>query len=252
VNPRAHTGRGYRTRAPGINSYKPSASNAPLRLELSWGYRKLTHLRDEWKGTNPRSLALTGDEEFVIVTEGGGIRRSDQLRRAGNQLQSRSRWMRHGVDFVAFGPEGRYFLQFNDGDKLWSDNLSESMLEELRTGHIRKNSREEANIELLVFAPDDGWYIKYDDGSSAWDKLPVSLKILLRARRSNPSLAPVQELSIGVAGRWFIRFADGRTTDDIPYYTPLYERLTRLRNKNREVWSVVFASDGLGYAIKYI
>jgi hypothetical protein len=101
------------------------------------------------------------------------------------------------LTLATLGSHDRCFLKFADGTCVW--HASQAFAQ-----HIQSNN---SSVRLVSFG--DAWesyFVLFEDKSYCWSNLPPGLVAHLDARVP----LEIEAVSLGKAGEWFLRLADGR------------------------------------------
>lgn len=107
-------------------------------------------------------------------------------------------------------------------------------------------------LKTVCFAlDDDSCFIKWDNGMCFWNNLPYDLQRLLHGTK-NMRLMPVEFISLGSFGRWFVRFENGRyMISDSSLLKECTEMLSHLEQVGGQPQQVLFGEDSNDFFILY-
>jgi len=108
------------------------------------------------------------------------------------------------MEYISFGPSGRYFVKFADGSTAWAgpQNLTDA---------IKAKEKERIYPSSVVFGPSDSWWVRFNNGATVWRGLPDAMSKVLKEMDKSAKHVAINEDS-----GWFILKESGWQYSGIP------------------------------------
>ena len=140
------------------------------------------------------SLIAMGGEATAILDENGNFHSTSWLTSDVRKLLYQRDPSLPRPTYIALGSNDRYFVQFENGEKKWSESERTSF-----HGIVSKND----DLRFVAFGPAWDSYVLATESFMDWNNVPRQLDWILRGTR------PIQSVSLGPNGEFFVAWKDG-------------------------------------------
>ena len=198
---------------------------------LEFWVKKSDDVDQMFDGDTCRSIATNGDATIFLYDDGGSSWTAGMPTKLHNKLNGRSR-QSPSPTYVAMGSEGRYYIEFEDGQYEWvgPERLSKD---------LKKN---DSFVVSVAFGENlEDYAIVWEDGSYSYSGIPTKAANVLVSNKNKTLL----NIALGPNGEYWIKMSH------MSWFNGGTEFLTSMeQNKGRDVKFVDFGSDDT-YILRY-
>ena len=144
-------------------------------------------------GNTCRSIATNGDSTIFIYDNGGTAWTANMPTKLHNKLNGRSH-RSPSPTYVAMGSEGRYYVEFEDGQSEWIGPESMSKA-------LKQNNYSVVNVSFG--SSFDDYAIVWEDGAYSYRGVPTKANNVLNSNQNETLL----NLSLGPNGEYWIKMS---------------------------------------------
>ena len=138
---------------------------------------------------------------------------------------------------IESGDADNFYVQFSDGNSMWSGGLP----------HYLKGFLKAGNINTIALGQPGSFYSKNESGYNTSENLPKGLDNAITGRKK--SLRCVHNVNLGPNGEWFIGFMDGSWSLN-GHSERCHEVVNNLKGSGRKIKEILLGADGM-WMIRY-
>lgn len=172
-------------------------------------------------------VALGPNETYHILFQDGRQAWRDLPTVLYNKLNGRA-YNLPGVSFVSLGPQGEWFVKFEDEKCYWGGPTTSEFDLSIKD--------DDFNVESVTFGPNQTWFVRFSDGYADTDGLPQPHKNRIASLKQNGHT--IERVALGSNGDWWMLFDTGHAR----FYSADKDIMDWLSNDNRKD-IVVFGCD---------